>query len=79
MDAGTTGAAGASAPHAFCIHNFLGAVRVQVMGAQKISNEYLINNERFSFLFFTLLGFLCSYRGIYSIFPSNQFPFNNPL
>jgi hypothetical protein len=28
-------------------------------------------------LFFTLLGFLCSYRGIYSIFPSNQFPFNN--
>ena len=24
-DAGTTGAAGASAPHAFCIHNFLGA------------------------------------------------------
>ena len=30
-------------------------------------------------LFFTLLGFLCSYRGIYSIFPSNQFPFNNPL
>ena len=22
-------------------------------------------------LFFTLLGFLCSYRGIYSIFPSN--------
>jgi hypothetical protein len=32
-DAGTTGAAGASAPHAFCIHNFLGAVRVQTMGA----------------------------------------------
>jgi hypothetical protein len=30
-------------------------------------------------LFFTLLGFLCSYRGIYSIFPSNQFPSNNPL
>jgi hypothetical protein len=29
-------------------------------------------------LFFTLLGFLCSYRGIYSIFHSNQFPFNNP-
>jgi hypothetical protein len=36
------GAASASAPHAFCIHNFLGAVRVQTMGAtraQKISNE----------------------------------------
>ena len=32
-DAGTTGAAGASAPHAFCIHNCLGAVRVQTMGA----------------------------------------------
>jgi hypothetical protein len=30
-------------------------------------------------LFFTLLGFLCSYRGLYSIFPSDQFPFNNPL
>jgi hypothetical protein len=27
--------AGASATHAFCIHNFLGAVRVQTMGAQK--------------------------------------------
>ena len=53
MDAGTTGAAGASAPHAFCIHNFLGAVRMQTMGAtgaQKISNEYVINNERFSFI-----------------------------
>jgi hypothetical protein len=32
-DAGTTGAVGASAPLAFCIHNFLGAVRVQTMGA----------------------------------------------
>ena len=41
-DAGTTGVAGASAPHAFCIHNFLGAVRVQTMdatGAQKIYSE----------------------------------------
>jgi hypothetical protein len=46
------GAASASAPHAFCIHNFLGAVRVQTMGAtraQNISNEYVINSERFSF------------------------------
>jgi hypothetical protein len=31
-DAGTTGAAGASAPLAFCIFNFVGAVRVQIMG-----------------------------------------------
>ena len=41
-DAGTTGVAGASAPHAFCIHNFLDAVRVQTMdatGAQKIYSE----------------------------------------
>ena len=37
-DAGTTGAAGASAPHAFCIHNFLGAVRVQTMGATSAQN-----------------------------------------
>jgi hypothetical protein len=39
---GTTGAAGASAPHAFCIHNFLGALQVQTMcttGAQKIQNK----------------------------------------
>ena len=46
------GAAGASAPHAFCIHNFLGAVRVQTMGAtraQEISNEYVIKSERFGF------------------------------
>jgi hypothetical protein len=34
--------------------------------------------HKYFVLFFTLLGFLCSYRGIYSIFPSNQFPFNNP-
>jgi hypothetical protein len=34
---------------------------------------------KYADLFFTLLGFLCSYRGISSIFPSNQFPFNNPL
>jgi hypothetical protein len=34
--------------------------------------------ECYSPLFFTLLGFLCSYRGIYSIFPSNPFPFSNP-
>jgi hypothetical protein len=31
-DAGITGAAGASAPLAFCIFNFVGAVRVQTMG-----------------------------------------------
>jgi hypothetical protein len=31
-DAGTTGAAGASAPLVFCIFNFVGAVRVQTMG-----------------------------------------------
>ena len=31
-DAGTTGAAGASAPLAFCIFNFVGAVRVQTIG-----------------------------------------------
>jgi hypothetical protein len=37
-DAGTTGAAGASTPHAFCIHNFLGAVRVQTMGATGAQN-----------------------------------------
>jgi hypothetical protein len=34
-DAGTTGAVGASVPHAFFIHNFLGAVRVQTMGATR--------------------------------------------
>jgi hypothetical protein len=41
-DAGTTGAAGASAPLAFCIFNFVGAVRVQTMGvtgAQKFYNR----------------------------------------
>jgi hypothetical protein len=39
---GTTGAAGASAPLAFCIFNFVGAVRVQTMGvtgAQKLYNR----------------------------------------
>ena len=35
--------------------------------------------ENYTGLFYTLLGFLCSYRGIYSIFPSNQFPANSPL
>ena len=30
-------------------------------------------------LFFTSLGFLCSYRGIYSIFPAMIFPPNIPL
>jgi hypothetical protein len=33
----------------------------------------------YSHLFFTLLGFLWSYWGIYSIFPSNQILFNNSL
>ena len=33
-DAGTTGAAGAVAPVAFCLHNFTGALRVQNTGAQ---------------------------------------------
>jgi hypothetical protein len=40
-DAGTTGAAGASAPLAFCIFNFVGAVRVQtMMGATGAQNFY---------------------------------------
>ena len=39
-DAGTTGAAGASAPLAFCIFNFVGAVRVQTMGATGAQNIY---------------------------------------
>jgi hypothetical protein len=37
-DAGTTGAAGASAPLAFCIFNFVGAVRVQTMGVTGAQN-----------------------------------------
>ena len=36
----TTGAAGASAPLAFCIFNFVGAVRVQTMGATGAQNFY---------------------------------------
>jgi hypothetical protein len=36
-DAGTTGAAGASAPLAFCIFNFVGAVRVQTMGVSGLT------------------------------------------
>jgi hypothetical protein len=39
-DAGTTGAAGASAPVAFCIFNFVGAVRVQTRGATGAQNFY---------------------------------------
>ena len=39
-DAGTTGAAGASAPLAFCIFNFVGAVRVQTRGATGAQNFY---------------------------------------
>ena len=39
-DAGTTGAAGASAPLAFCIFNFVGAVRVQTRGATGAHNFY---------------------------------------
>ena len=39
-DAGTTGAAGASAPLAFCIFNFVGAVRVQTRGAIGEQNFY---------------------------------------
>jgi hypothetical protein len=39
-DAGTTGAAGASAPLAFCIFNFVGAVRVQTMGVTGAENFY---------------------------------------
>jgi hypothetical protein len=39
-DAGTTGAAGASAPLAFCIFNFVGAVRVQTMGVTGAQNFY---------------------------------------
>jgi hypothetical protein len=39
-DAGTTGAAGASAPLAFCIFNFVGAVRVQTMGVSGAQNFY---------------------------------------
>jgi hypothetical protein len=39
-DAGTTGAAGASAPLAFCILNFVGAVRVQTMSVTGAQNFY---------------------------------------
>ena len=39
-DAGTTGAAGASTPLAFCIFNFVGAVRVQTMGVTGAQNFY---------------------------------------
>ena len=39
-DAGTTGAAGASAPLAFYIFNFVGAVRVQTMGVTGAQNFY---------------------------------------
>jgi hypothetical protein len=43
-DAGTTGAAGASAPLAFCIFNFVGAVRVQTRGATGEQNFYNRHN-----------------------------------
>jgi hypothetical protein len=43
-DAGTTGAAGASAPLAFCIFNFVGAVRVQTRGATGAQNFYNRHN-----------------------------------
>jgi hypothetical protein len=39
-DAGTTGQAGTSAPLAFSIFNFVGAVRVQTMGATAAQNFY---------------------------------------
>ena len=42
-DAGTTGAAGASAPVAFCIFNFVGAVRVQCgcrLGVQPVHKTF---------------------------------------
>jgi hypothetical protein len=39
-DAETSGAAGASAPLAFCILNFVGAVRVQTRGATGEQNFY---------------------------------------
>jgi hypothetical protein len=39
-DAGTTGAAGACTPLAFCIFNFVGAVRVETMGATGAQNIY---------------------------------------
>jgi hypothetical protein len=48
-DAGTTGAAGASAPLAFCIFNFVGAVRVQTMGvtgAHKLLQQTELNVAR---------------------------------
>ena len=43
-DAGTTGAAGASAPLVFCIFNFVGAVRVQTMGVTGAQNIYNRHN-----------------------------------
>jgi hypothetical protein len=39
-DAGTTGVAGASAPLAFCIFNFVGAERVQTMSVTGAQNFY---------------------------------------
>ena len=39
-DAGTTDAAGESAPLAFCIFNFVGAVRLQTMGVSGAQNFY---------------------------------------
>jgi hypothetical protein len=54
-----------------------------VMSRHRVMSGHVIfkfsGNIEHNILFFTLLGFLCSYRGMYSIFPSNQFPFNNPL
>jgi hypothetical protein len=43
-DAGTTGAAGASAPLAFCIFNFLGAMRLQIIGVTGAQNFYNSQN-----------------------------------
>jgi hypothetical protein len=62
-------------PLSFARLEFKGLIEFKVCKGQPFLNWLYV----YIYLFFTLLGFLCSYRGIYSIFPSNQFPFNNPL
>ena len=41
-DAATTGAAGAVAPIAFCLHNFMGALRVQI----RLKQDTYVTHDR---------------------------------
>ena len=72
-----------------CSHTFIEVMcyagqDIFVVAYSRLAYYILFNKNktfpcRYTVLFLTLRGFLCSYRGIYSIFPSNQFPFNNRI